>query len=65
LQKGHARRLAARSVRHGHSHAAAAFTEQAVDAEHRASLIRTALRLAHGESEAVTNEAAAARSGAR
>ena len=60
-----ARRLAARSVRHGHSHAAAAFTEQAVDAEHRASLIRTALRLAHGESEAVTNEAAAARSGAR
>jgi two-component system, chemotaxis family, protein-glutamate methylesterase/glutaminase len=40
-----ARRLAARSIRQGHQHSAAAFTEQAVDAEHHASLIRTALRL--------------------
>ena len=38
-----ARRLAARSVRQGHSHSAAAFTEQAVDAEHHASTIRNVL----------------------
>jgi two-component system chemotaxis response regulator CheB len=40
-----ARRLAARSFRQGQNHSAAAFTEQAVDAQHHASLIRTALRL--------------------
>jgi hypothetical protein len=52
-------------VPHGHSHAAAALTERAVDAEHDASLIRTALRLPHAEPEAVKGEAAAARSGAK
>jgi two-component system, chemotaxis family, protein-glutamate methylesterase/glutaminase len=38
-----ARRLAARANSRGHSHSASAFTEQAMDAEHHASVIRTVL----------------------
>ncbi len=38
-----ARRLAARANSRGHSHSASSFTEQAMDAEHHASVIRTAL----------------------
>ncbi len=38
-----ARRLAARSNSRGHSHSASNFTEQAMDAEHHASVIRTVL----------------------
>jgi two-component system chemotaxis response regulator CheB len=38
-----ARRLAARANSRGHSHSASSFTEQAVDAEHHASVIRTVL----------------------
>jgi two-component system, chemotaxis family, protein-glutamate methylesterase/glutaminase len=49
-----AKRLAARSARQGHSLSAAAFTEQAVDAEHHASLIRTVLRLPQTEPEPET-----------
>ncbi|MFL5490512.1 MAG: chemotaxis protein CheB, partial [Gemmatimonadales bacterium] len=38
-----ARRLAGRANSRGHSHSASSFTEQAMDAEHHASVIRTAL----------------------
>jgi two-component system, chemotaxis family, protein-glutamate methylesterase/glutaminase len=38
-----ARRLAARANSRGHTHSASSFTEQAVDAEHHASVIRTVL----------------------
>jgi two-component system chemotaxis response regulator CheB len=38
------RRLAARAQARGHSHSAAAFTEQAMNAEHHASVIRTVLK---------------------
>jgi two-component system chemotaxis response regulator CheB len=38
-----ARRLAARANSRGHAHSAAAFTEQAMDAEHHASVIRHVL----------------------
>jgi two-component system, chemotaxis family, protein-glutamate methylesterase/glutaminase len=38
-----ARRLAARANNRGHSHSASSFTEQAMDAEHHASVIRTVL----------------------
>jgi two-component system chemotaxis response regulator CheB len=38
-----ARRLAARANSRGHAHSAAAFTEQAVDTEHHASVIRNVL----------------------
>jgi two-component system chemotaxis response regulator CheB len=38
-----ARRLAARALGRGHSHSASAFTEQAMDAEHHASVIRVVL----------------------
>jgi two-component system, chemotaxis family, protein-glutamate methylesterase/glutaminase len=38
-----ARRLAARAMGRGHSHSASSFTEQAMDAEHHASVIRTVL----------------------
>jgi two-component system chemotaxis response regulator CheB len=38
-----ARRLAARANSRGHSHSAASFTEQAMGAEHHASVIRTVL----------------------
>ncbi|HYF39715.1 MAG TPA: chemotaxis protein CheB [Gemmatimonadales bacterium] len=38
-----ARRLAARANARGHSHSASNFTEQAMDAEHHASVIRTVL----------------------
>jgi two-component system chemotaxis response regulator CheB len=38
-----ARRLAARANSRDHSHSASAFTEQAMDAEHHASVIRTVL----------------------
>jgi two-component system, chemotaxis family, protein-glutamate methylesterase/glutaminase len=38
-----ARRLAARANSRGHSHSASTFTEQAMDAEHHASVIRTVL----------------------
>jgi two-component system chemotaxis response regulator CheB len=38
-----ARRLAARANSRGHSHSASSFTEQAMDAEHHASVIRTVL----------------------
>jgi two-component system, chemotaxis family, protein-glutamate methylesterase/glutaminase len=37
------RRLAARANSHGHTHSASAFTEQAMNAEHHASVIRTVL----------------------
>jgi two-component system chemotaxis response regulator CheB len=37
------RRLAARANSRGHSHSASSFTEQAMDAEHHASVIRTVL----------------------
>ena len=37
------RRLAARAGYRGHAHSASAFTEQAMDAEHHASVIRTVL----------------------
>jgi two-component system chemotaxis response regulator CheB len=37
------RRLAARANSRGHSHSASTFTEQAMDAEHHASVIRTVL----------------------
>jgi two-component system chemotaxis response regulator CheB len=37
------RRLAARANSRGHAHSAAAFTEQAMDAEHHASVIRNVL----------------------
>ena len=39
-----ARRLSARASSRGHSHSASAFTEQAMDAEHHASVIRTVLQ---------------------
>jgi two-component system chemotaxis response regulator CheB len=38
-----ARRLAARANSRGHSHSASSFTEQAMDVEHHASVIRTVL----------------------
>jgi two-component system chemotaxis response regulator CheB len=38
-----ARRLAARANSRGHAHSASSFTEQAMDAEHHASVIRTVL----------------------
>jgi two-component system chemotaxis response regulator CheB len=38
-----ARRLAARANSRGHAHSASAFTEQAMDAEHHASVIRNVL----------------------
>jgi two-component system chemotaxis response regulator CheB len=38
-----ARRMAARANSRGHSHSASAFTEQAMDAEHHASVIRPVL----------------------
>ena len=38
-----ARRLAARALGRGHSHSASSFTEQAMDAEHHASVIRSVL----------------------
>jgi two-component system chemotaxis response regulator CheB len=38
-----ARRLAARANSRGHSHSASSFTEQAMDAEHHASVVRTVL----------------------
>jgi two-component system chemotaxis response regulator CheB len=38
-----ARRLAARANARGHTHSASTFTEQAMDAEHHASVIRTVL----------------------
>jgi len=38
-----ARRLAARAHTRGHSHSASSFTEQAMDAEHHASVIRSVL----------------------
>jgi two-component system, chemotaxis family, protein-glutamate methylesterase/glutaminase len=38
-----ARRLAARAQGRGHTHSASSFTEQAMDAEHHASVIRTVL----------------------
>jgi two-component system chemotaxis response regulator CheB len=38
-----ARRLASRAASNGHRHSAARFTEEAVDAEHHASVIRTVL----------------------
>jgi len=38
-----ARRLAGRANSRGHSHSASSFTEQAMDAEHHASVIRTVL----------------------
>jgi two-component system chemotaxis response regulator CheB len=38
-----ARRLAARALGRGHSHSASTFTEQAMDAEHHASVIRSVL----------------------
>jgi two-component system chemotaxis response regulator CheB len=38
-----ARRLAARANSRGHSHSASSFTEQSMDAEHHASVIRTVL----------------------
>jgi two-component system, chemotaxis family, protein-glutamate methylesterase/glutaminase len=37
------RRLAARANSRGHTHSASSFTEQAMDAEHHASVIRTVL----------------------
>ena len=46
------RRLAARAATHGHAHTAAVFTEQAVDAEHHASVVRDVLQAGRG-SEAV------------
>jgi two-component system, chemotaxis family, protein-glutamate methylesterase/glutaminase len=52
-----ARRLAARADSRGHRHSASAFTEQAMDAEHHASVIRTVLnagiRIESGEVAAV------------
>lgn len=38
-----ARRLSARATQRGHTHSASAFTEQAMDAEHHASVIRSVL----------------------
>jgi two-component system, chemotaxis family, protein-glutamate methylesterase/glutaminase len=38
------RRLAGRASGRGHAHSAASFTEQAMDAEHHASVIRTVLK---------------------
>jgi two-component system, chemotaxis family, protein-glutamate methylesterase/glutaminase len=52
-----ARRLAARANSRGHSHSASAFTEQAMDAEHHASVIRnvlqTGIRVGDGAADAV------------
>jgi two-component system chemotaxis response regulator CheB len=52
-----ARRLAARADSRGHRHSASSFTEQAMDAEHHASVIRTVLnagvRIETGEVAAV------------
>jgi len=52
-----ARRLAARADSRGHRHSASSFTEQAMDAEHHASVIRTVLnagiRIESGEVVAV------------
>jgi two-component system chemotaxis response regulator CheB len=53
------RRLAARANSRGHAHSAAAFTEQAMDAEHHASVIRNVLhagiRLGHGSEPALAS----------
>lgn len=53
------RRLAARANSRGHAHSAAAFTEQAMDAEHHASVIRnvlhTGIRLADGAEPALAS----------
>jgi two-component system chemotaxis response regulator CheB len=53
------RRLAARANSRGHAHSAAAFTEQAMDAEHHASVIRnvlhTGIRLGDGAEPALAS----------
>jgi two-component system, chemotaxis family, protein-glutamate methylesterase/glutaminase len=53
------RRLAARANSRGHAHSAAAFTEQAMDAEHHASVIRnvlhTGIRLTDGAEPALAS----------
>lgn len=54
-----ARRMAARAGAQGNRHSASTFTEQAVDAEHHASIIRTALQGMRGGAEEVTARAVA------
>jgi two-component system, chemotaxis family, protein-glutamate methylesterase/glutaminase len=53
------RRLAARANSRGHAHSAAAFTEQAMDAEHHASVIRnvlhTGVRVGDGAEPAIAS----------
>jgi two-component system chemotaxis response regulator CheB len=54
------RRLAARATSKGHAHSASAFTEQAMDAEHHASVIRTVLNSGVRGTEVPVTPAAAA-----
>jgi two-component system chemotaxis response regulator CheB len=55
-----AKRLAARANSRGHSRSASAFTEQAVDAEHRASVIRNVLHAGIRRAETIEPAVAAA-----
>ena len=56
------RRLAERATRSGRPHGAASFTEQAVDAEHNASIVRGVLR-SHGVPRALVSAEPRRRSG--
>jgi two-component system chemotaxis response regulator CheB len=55
-----AKRLAARANSRGHAHSASAFTEQAMDAEHHASVIRNVLHAGTRAGEVVQPAVAAA-----
>jgi two-component system, chemotaxis family, protein-glutamate methylesterase/glutaminase len=55
-----ARRLAARANSRGHTHSASAFTEQAMDAEHHASVIRNVLHTGISVGEGTESAVAAA-----
>ena len=55
-----ARRLSARATGRGHAHSASAFTEQAMDAEHHASVIRSVLNTGIRTAEVAEVAAAAA-----
>jgi two-component system, chemotaxis family, protein-glutamate methylesterase/glutaminase len=58
-----ARRLSARAHKRGHNHSASAFTEQAMDAEHHASVIRSVLDSGVRHSDISDTAAAAAAAG--
>jgi two-component system chemotaxis response regulator CheB len=57
------RRLAGRAASRGHTHSASSFTEQAMDAEHHASIIRTVLLNGGKSAGMATVDAAGATSG--